>query len=140
VAYESSTAILRTLVQAVRANAALKASLKGGIHEGFSPEDTLVYPLAIYVLVAAVNEDAWGSRMIVALVDITVYSRDQVEASNLDVSMLQTLDGASLTVDGQTTLIARRVNDLRSTDVDEEGLKVYGVGGSYEIWTDQTES
>ena len=33
-AYTSSAAILRALVQRVRANAALKASLVGGIHEG----------------------------------------------------------------------------------------------------------
>lgn len=136
-AYTSSAAILRALVQRVRSNAALRASLVGGIHEGFSPEPVGSYPLAIYVPVAMAYESTWTSRAIIALVDITIYSRDQVQASNLDQSMLEQLDGAALTPDGQTSLICRRTNDLRVVDVDEEGHKVYGVGGSYEIWTSQ---
>jgi|WetSurSiteA1Bulk_404760.scaffolds.fasta_scaffold43954_2 hypothetical protein len=136
-AYTSSSAILRALVQRVRANPALRASLVGGIHEGFSPEPIATYPMAIYTSVAMSYEPTWTSRLIVGLVDVTIYSRDQVEASNLDQSMLEQLDGAALTPEGQTSLICRRVNDLRNIDVDEEGRKVYGVGGSYEIWTSQ---
>jgi len=139
-AYSSSAAIVRALVQRVRANSALRASLKGGIHEGFSPEPVETLPMAIYVPVAASYESTWSSRAIVALFDVTIYSRSQVEASNLDQSMLEQLDGATLSPDGQTFLICRRVNDLRNTDVDEEGQKVYGVGGSYEIWTSQNAS
>ena len=139
-AYTSSAAIWRSLVQRIRANAALKASLVGGIHEGFSPEK-ITYPLAIYVPVAAPYEETWTSRMITAVVDVVIYSRSQVEASNLDQSMLEQLDGATLSPDGQTFLICRRIADRRSApDVDEEGQKVYGVGGSYEIWTSQNAS
>jgi len=136
-AYSSSSPILRALVQRIRANAALRASLVGGIHEGFSPEPIATFPMAIYVPVAMSYEETWTSRAIVSLFDVTIYSRDQVQASNLDQSMLEQLDGAVLVPDGQTSLICRRVNDLRNTDVDEEGQKVYGVGGSYEIWTSQ---
>jgi len=135
--YTSSAPIVRALVQRVRANAALRASLVGGIHEGFSPEPIATYPMAIYNPVALSYEDTWTSREIVALFDVTIYSRDQVQASNLDQSMLEQLDGAALTPEGQTSLICRRVGDIRNADVDEEGLKVYGVGGSYEIWTAQ---
>jgi len=136
-AYSSSSPIVRALVQRIRANAALRASLVGGIHEGFSPESIVNYPMAIYVPVALSYESTWTSRAIVALFDVTIYSRDQVQASNLDQSMLEQLDDAALTPDGQTSLICRRVNDLRMTDIDEEGQKIYGVGGSYEIWTSQ---
>lgn len=136
-AYSSSQNILRALVQTFRANVSLRASLVGGLHEGFSAEKG-VYPFGVYVPVAMPYEDDHTSRTIIALVDVTIYSRDQVEASNLDQSMNETLDGASLTVSGQTALICHRVRDLRSQDVDEEGKKVYGVGGSYEIWTSQT--
>jgi len=135
--YTSSSAILRALVQRIRANAALRASLVGGIHEGFSPEPVANYPMAIFVPVAMSYEGTWTSRAIISLFDVTIYSRDPVEASNLDQSMLEQLDGAALEPDGQTSLICRRVNDLRNTDVDEEGRKIYGVGGSYEIWTSQ---
>jgi hypothetical protein len=136
-AYTTSSAIWRALVQKVRANTALKAALNGGIHEGFAPEK-VEYPMAVYVPVAMPYESTWSSRAIIALVDVTIFSRSQVEASNLDQSMLETLDGATLTPEGQTFLICRRVNDLRiGPELDEEGLKVYGVGGSYEIWTSQ---
>lgn len=136
-AYTSSAAVMRALVHRVRENSALRASLVGGIHEGFSPEPVMNYPMAIYNPVAMSYEPTWTSRLIVALVDVMIYSRDQVQANNLDQSMLEQLDGAALEPDGQTSLICRRVNDLRNTDVDEEGQKVYGVGGSYEIWTSQ---
>lgn len=135
--YTSSAPIVRALVQRVRANAALRASLVGGIHEGFSPEPVASYPMAIFVPAAMSYESTWTSRAIVSLFDVVIYSRDPVEASNLDQSMLEQLDGAALEPDGQTSLICRRVNDLRNTDVDEEGRKIYGVGGSYEIWTSQ---
>jgi len=134
----TSQNIVRALVATYRANGTLKAALVGGLHEGFSAEK-LVYPFGVYNVVAAPYEDDWTHRTIVCLIDVTIFSRNQVEASNLDESMGQTLDGASLSVAGQTSLICYRVADLpRSVDLDEEGQKVYGVGGSYEIWTSQS--
>jgi hypothetical protein len=134
----TSAPVFQSLVQAVRANGSLYASLKGGIHEGFAPEK-IDYPMATYSSVTTPYEDQWGARTIIVVVDIVIISRNQVEASNLDQSMSDTLDGASLTPTGQTSLICRRINDLRlAPDVDEEGQKVYGVGGTYEVWTDQS--
>jgi hypothetical protein len=136
-AYLTSENIWRALVARIRADAALKAALKGGVHEGFAPEKT-PYPLATWSSVVSVSEFTWDSKMIIALVDVIVYSLSSVEASNLDQSLSDQLDGAALPVTGQSTLICRRVADIRQTpDVDAEGNKVYGVGGSYEIWTDQ---
>jgi hypothetical protein len=134
----TSWPVFQALVQTVRANGSLYASLKGGIHEGFAAEK-IIYPMAVYTPVTMPYEDQWGARTIITVVDISIISRSQVEASNLDQSMSETLDGASLTPTGQTSLICRRIADLRlAPDVDEEGQKVYGVGGSYEIWTDQS--
>ena len=132
----SSAPIKRALVQELRNNATLKAALPGGIHEGFAPEK-VKYPVLTYMLVVDPYFFTWDSAMHLAAFDITVFSDDSVVASNVDTLVLQTLDGAPLNVDGQTTLICHRVADLSSPDVDEEGRKIYMVGGSYEIWTDQ---
>lgn len=133
----TSAPVFQSLVQTVRANVPLYASLIGGIHEGFAPEK-VGYPFAVYTPVTSPYEDQWGARTIITVVDVMVISRNPVEASNLDQSMAATLDGASLTPSGLTSLICRRISDLRlAPDVDEEGQKVHAVGGSYEIWTDQ---
>ena len=139
-AYTASAPIWRAVVQTLRADAPLRAAVKGGFHEVFSPEPVEIYPLVIYVPVAAPYEDSWGERTIVSAVDVTAWDRSQVEANNLDQSILEQLDGAELSPDGQSALICRRIADIRSVDVDDEGMKVYGVGGSYEIWTSQTSS
>ena len=136
-AFTSSAPIWRALVARIRSNATLKAAIVGGIHEVISPEPVPIFPMVIYVPVVAPYEDDWGGRMIEAVVDVTAWSRSQVEANNLDQSLLEQLDAAELTPTGQTALICRRISDIRSVDVDEEGMKVYGVGGTYEIWTSQ---
>jgi hypothetical protein len=51
----------------------------------------------------------------------------------------ETLDEAPLEVTGQQTLICHRVADIRLVDSDEEGHRIYRIGGSYEIMTDQIE-
>lgn len=129
--------IARALVQTLRANATLKAALTGGIHEGEAPLGSR-HPWLIYGLQYGPMDYAWGSMMIPSGFHLVVFSRDQVEARNLDSLVVETLHDAALNVDGQTTLLCRRVLDLSSVDVDDEGLKVYGQGGLHEITTDQT--
>lgn len=132
----TSANIKRALVVWLRSNAELKAALVGGIHEGFAPEKP-DFPLLKFDVIGAPYDYLWGSLMIFMRVDVWVYSRNAVEADNLDGLVARVLDDAALSVDGQTTLICRREMDLRSTDTDEEGRKVYGVGASYVIETDQ---
>lgn len=129
--------ISRALVQVLRANAPLKAALTGGFHEGVAPIGTS-HPWLIYGLQYGPMDFAWGSLLIPAGFHLMVVGRDQVEARNLDQLVVETLHDASLSVDGQSTLFSRRILDLSSADVDEEGLKVYEVGGVHEIWADQT--
>jgi hypothetical protein len=109
----------------------------GGFHEGEAPAGTK-HPWLTYSLQFGPMSYSWGSVMYPSGFTILVNSRDQVEARNLDSLVVQTLHDAALNVDGQSTLLSRRVLDLSSTDTDEEGRKVYQVGGLHEIWTDQT--
>jgi len=133
----TSAPIKRAIVRNARANAPLKAALVGGIHEGFAPAKT-AYPFMVYDIVAAPYANLWGSRVIVTLVDLVVFAEKGVDASNVDQLVLNAFDGAQLTVDGQTTLICRRVADIPGgPDTDSEGKRIYQIGGSYEIWTDQ---
>lgn len=129
--------IARALVQALRGNPTLKSGLPGGFHEGVAPIDA-EYPWLVYQLAYGPMDYAFGSMLIPAGFDIIVFGRDQVEARNLDSLVNQTLHDAELSVEGQSMLFSRRLADLSSAEVDEEGLKVYGVGGTYEFWTDQT--
>jgi len=134
---KTSAGIWRGLVQALRSDAAFRTAITGGIHEGIAPEK-VDYPFATYSPVAAPYEDDWGSRMIVAVVDVFVFSENQVTARNGDQTIADALDSAQLTVDDQSTLICRRIADVpASPDVDAEGKLIYQVGGTYEIWTSQ---
>jgi len=134
----TSAAIKRGIVRHARSVVPLKAALVGGIHEGFAPAKTR-YPFMAYNIVAAPYGSLWGSRVIVALVDIWVYAGNGVDANNVDQLISDAFDGSQFSVDGQTTLICRRVADLPGgPDVDSEGKKIYQIGGSYEVWTDQS--
>ena len=89
-------------------------------------------------MVVSPYADLWGSRMIVAVVDVFAFARNPVDANNVDQLILNALDGAALSVDGQVTLICHRVADVGLPPaIDSEGRRVYQVGGSYEVWTDQ---
>jgi len=128
--------IKRALVAEMRSNLTLKSAAKGGFHEGFAAEK-VDYPFVVYNHVPTPYEYDWTSVMIPATFDVFVFHWNPVEANNLDALVVATLHDADLAVDGQTTLYCRRVADLSSTDVDEEGKKIYQVGGTYQIWTDQ---
>jgi hypothetical protein len=136
VTFTSSAPIKRALVATLRTNATLRASLIGGIHKGFAPGKA-EYPLLTYNFWPSSYSYLWGSAMIYAVVDATVWAKSGVDAENIDALVLQTLRETQLTVDGQTTLICRRVADLDDEDTDDEGRKIYMIGGTYEVVTDQ---
>jgi hypothetical protein len=106
------------------------------LHEGFAPEKA-TYPLVTYQHIYGPRFYTWGSVMLRTAYDVRAFSPNSVEADNLFALCAAVLDEAELSVAGQSTLICRRVADLRSPDEDEEGKKIYMVGGTYEIWTDQ---
>ena len=134
----TSAPIKRAIVQLMRANTTLKNQVDG-FHEGFAPL-IAAYPHVVFQFVMPEYSYPWGSAMIYTEVDVKAWSKNSVEADNLDALLNSTLNDASLSVDGQSTLICRRVRDLIDQDDDEEGNKIYMAGGSYEIVTDQPNS
>ena len=137
--YLTSQNIWRALVAKLRSDVTLRTTIVGGYHEGRAPEK-VAYPHLVWTpVVPGVNEDDWSSRTIVALADVVLVSRSSVEASNLDQSVNDLLDEGELSVTGQEALICYRVSDIRLDEPDEEGRKVYRIGGSYQIWTNQTQ-
>lgn len=106
------------------------------LHEGFAPEKT-PYPFVTYQQIYGPRIYTWGSVMLRAGFDVKVYSENSVEADNLFALVAIELDEAELPIAGQSTLICRRIADLSSPDVDEEGKKIYWVGATYEVITDQ---
>ncbi len=128
--------ITTAFVRRVRANASLYDRLIGGIHEGFAPEK-FKYPFVVYNLVFGPYDYNWGDVTLIAGIDAFVFSRNSVEADNLDAELAAWVSDQPLPVEGQETLYCRRVATVpTSPDVDDENEKVYQVGGSYEIWTD----
>ena len=133
--------ILQSLVQTLRANnsafdAATLAGKLNGIHEDFAPSKT-PYPYLIYRFVYAPYDDDFSNRTIRAGVDIEAVAENQVEASNLDSVVLTTVEDNLAAVVGQSILFCRRIAGLRLSEVTDEGKKIYRVGGTYSLWTDQ---
>lgn len=135
-ALTSTANIKQALVARLRTSAPLKAALAGGIHEAFAPKK-VDYPLLAYQLIYAPIRRTWGADSYISGFDIKIFGEDSVEANNIDALVLNLLDDAPLGVTGQTTLLCHRVADFGSPDVDDEGRKIYMVGSTYEIWTDQ---
>lgn len=108
-----------------------------GIHQGVAPEKT-EYPFVVYNLAAAAYDRLFGDdTSLIALVDITVFSRNPVEAEDLDAAIAGWISDQSLTVAGQSTLLCRRMATIpTSPDFDDEGHKVFSWGGTYQVETD----
>lgn len=132
----TSSVISQALVVKLRAATSLYSGLTGGVHEGFAPSK-VPYPFLTYQLISAPISYVWGSMMYLAGYDLVIWDTDSVRAKNLDTLMLTALNDAALSVTGQSKVLCTRIADLSSQDVDEEGRKLYAVGGSYAVWTDQ---
>ena len=121
----------------MRANTPLQTAVTG-FYEGFAPGNK-AYPIVVYNLVFAPYDFAWGSVTIRTAFDVSAFHPNPVDANNIDALVSTVLHNAELSVSGQSTLLCRRVADLSNQDVDEEGKKVYQIGGTYEIWTHQAD-
>jgi hypothetical protein len=130
--------IKQGLVKALRANTVLKTAVHNEFHEAIAPEGT-AFPFIVYQFVYSPRSFYWGGQIIRSGVDVWVYSTDQVEAHNLDQLVIDAVDSAVLDLggSGQTSLYSRRVADLSSAYISEQGTKVYQVGGTFDLWTDQ---
>lgn len=139
-AVPTPTPIKQGLVRKLRQTPALMAAISGGIHQGFAPAK-VKYPFITYNLVAAANHFAWGSTEIHAMFDVFVWAENAVEAENLDSLIANTLHDAELDVDEQYLLQCRRVSTAPTgPTTDSTGRRIYQIGGTYEIWTNQESS
>jgi len=74
--------------------------------------------------------------------EVIVVSDDQVVAHSLDEAILNGLKDVALNTyfepsSGQSTLFFKRVGDTSFAGRDGEGEKVYQIGGTYVLWSDQ---
>ena len=133
----STAGVRQAFVARIRSNATIRVALSGGIHEGFAPQKAAT-PFLVYQLIYAPIRRQWGAQQYIVGIDTRIYAENPVDASNIDELVLNELDDAALVIDGQSTLLCHRVADFSGPDVDEEGNKIAMVGGSYEIWSDQS--
>jgi len=128
--------VKRAIVQAMRASAPLGAAIAGGINEGMAPR-RVRYPFVVYQLVSSVREHQFDGQQIHSAWDISVYAENPVDANTVDALIITALDDQDIAVDGQTTMLCRRVADLPTgPDVDSEGRRIWQAGGTYSVWTD----
>jgi len=107
-----------------------------GIYQGVAPEKA-DYPFLTYGLAAGAYDYLFGTdTTLIGLVDVTVYSRNPVDAEDIDAAVAGWISDQPLSVTGQATLLCRRVATIpTSPDVDDEGKIVYSWGGTYEVHT-----
>jgi hypothetical protein len=133
----TSAPIKRAIVQRLRASPALVAAIAGGIHEGIAPRK-IRYPFIVYQVVASPYSYTWTSMILSPMFDVWVYAENPVDANNIDALINDALAEAALNVEEQSTMLCRRVADLPTgPDIDSEGKRIYQVGGTYSIWTEQ---
>lgn len=136
-AVATSAPIKRAVVQKLRASPSLVSAIAGGIHEGIAPRKVR-YPFIVYQLVAAPYRYNWTGVVIEALFDVSVYAENPVDANNIDALIAGALNEAVLVMGEQDSLLCRRVADLPTgPDIDSEGKRIYQVGGSYSVWSNQ---
>jgi hypothetical protein len=137
--------IVRRVRQTDELKTALNKPLGGGIHQDVAPR-SVRYPFFTYSLVPAPFFHIWGTdadngqREIHAFYDLLFWSRNKVEAENLDSILDNVLrEKEDLEVEGQTVIHLQRVGPAAANgaDKDAEGRRYVRVGGSYEIWTVQ---
>lgn len=141
--------IKRGIVRLARSNGPLKAALVGGIHQSLALRE-VPYPYLVYTQVSAPIIRDWGAgsnqgaREIRALFDLTVYAKDTVDAENVDQLIDNLFDGADREldplVDGQRVTYCARIASLPGggPEKDDSGKPFASVGGTYEIWTEQS--
>lgn len=133
--------VKQALVRALRDDTALKALVgSDGINEGTSPRSA-AYPYIVYSIVTSYREYDGTGMMLVTDVDVWSISDDQVQAHTLDQLVNDSLEDKTLQFEGasgQSSLSCRRIGDLSSLDVDGAGHRIFQMGATYRIWSDQS--
>lgn len=135
-------AVKQAFVKGLRDITALTTAVgSNGIYEGVVHGRNVSYPFVVYQVTYSTRSYDFGRTTTTRMgFDVFVISDDQVQAHNLDQLIIDGLHDKVLDLSGsgQTSLLCRRSTDLSLADLDEQGSKVYQVGGSYAVWTQQT--
>lgn len=128
--------IKRGVVRRLRQQAWMP-TISGGIHQSFAPRKAR-YPFITYGVVTAPSAFTWGAIEIRALIDVFAWAENSAEAENLDALIAAALHEAPLEVGGQTLIQCRRIGATPTgPTTDGTGRRVYQIGSTYEIWTNQ---
>lgn len=129
--------ISQALVRLLRADSTLSAAVTGW-WEGQAPNDQ-AYPFITHSLTTS-GRDEWsfGGLTKKPKFTIVVWGPDQVQARNLDQRISDILWDADLAMDVQSTVLVRRTADISESYPAGTGKRVYQVGGTYTVWTDQS--
>lgn len=134
----TSSPIKRALVRKLRDSSPVMTVIVGGIHEKVAPRKAR-YPFIVYGRVTAPRAYGWGNVDIISMFDVVVWAENAVDANTIDQLVANALDDAALSVDGQTTLLCRRMSDIEGDpEMDARGRRIYSVGGTYVIHTTQS--
>lgn len=128
--------IKRALVRQLRAIPGWGAAVVGGVHQSVATRKAR-YTFVVYNFLPAPRIYQWDGMQIEADVDIFALSENAVDAENVDSLIAAHLQDAPLAVDGQVLLFCRRVADVSNPQVDARGRRIYQIGGTYHITTDQ---
>jgi hypothetical protein len=128
--------IKRALVRSLRAIPSWGTAVPGGVHQSLAPRKQR-YPFVTYNLLPAVRDYQFDGMQLTTDVDVFAYSENAVDAENVDSLIAAHLQDAPLAVDGQVLLYCRRVADVSNPQTDARGRRIYQIGGTYRITTDQ---
>lgn len=129
--------IKRGLVRWLRSTTNWSTVVRGGLHQSMAPLK-VQYPFVTYNLLPTGRDFQFDGMQIVVDVDIFAFSENAVDAENVDSLIAARLHDAQITVDGQTLLLCRRVADITNPQIDGRGRRVYQIGGTYRLMTDQS--
>ena len=134
----STTApIKRALVRQLRSSVPLMAAIAGGIHQAVAPKK-VAYPFVVYSLVTAPRDYQQDGFQYWAQFDVFAFAVNPVDAENVDSLVAAALEDAPLAVTGQELLYCRRISDTTMPPApDKTGRRIFQVGGTYRIVTDQ---
>jgi hypothetical protein len=135
-ALTTTAPIKQALVRWLRGTTNWGTVVVGGLHQSVAPTKTK-YPFVTYNFVPSTRDYQWDGMQIDVPVDIFAFAENPVDAENIDSLIAARLQDAQITVNGQVLMYCRRIADVSLLQDDARGRRIYQIGGSYRLITDQ---
>lgn len=135
-ALTTTAPIKQALVRWLRATPNWSTTVIGGLHQNPAPVKTK-YPFASYSFVPSTRDYQFDGMQINVPVDVFAFAENSVDAENIDSLIAARLQDAQITVTGQVLLYCRRIADVSLPQDDNRGRRIYQIGGTYLLMTDQ---